>query len=63
MDIDSLKRFMENIDSDLENYLPGRPEKKPDVLKQMIYNGSAPSGPAVFLMFFEFFQCLSPLIF
>ena len=31
-----LKWFLEDIDDSLENYEPGKPEKKPDVLKQMI---------------------------
>ncbi len=30
------KWFLEDIDETLENYEPGKPEKKPDVLKQMI---------------------------
>ena len=33
---DILKFFMEDIDSLLENYEPGRPENKPDVTKQLI---------------------------
>lgn len=31
-----LKWFLEDIDESLEKYEPGKPEKKPDVLKQMI---------------------------
>ena len=31
-----LKWFLEDIDKTLETYEPGKPEKKPDVLKQMI---------------------------
>lgn len=33
---DILKWFLEDIDNTLESYEPGKPEKKPDVLKQMI---------------------------